>query len=104
LQYITNITSEHNPLGRASSWLARLMQAAGDRLFTAADEEALRHGWQITRTRGGLGRRYRDPRFDSLAACPRCDAGDAIDRELCDSCASTARTTRAAPGRKGGPP
>ena len=47
-------------LGWLGSWPARL----GDRLFAMNDTEAYWRDWQITRTRGGLGRRYRDPSFD----------------------------------------
>lgn len=32
----------------------------------SADEEAHWRGWQITQLWGGLGRVYRDPRFDTL--------------------------------------
>jgi hypothetical protein len=42
-------------------WLSLVDQA----ICAREDEQARRHGWQITRT--GLGaRRYRDPRFDLL--------------------------------------
>lgn len=42
-----------------------------ERLFAAGDAEAGRHGWQIIRTCGGFGRRYRNPMFDTLAASRR---------------------------------
>jgi hypothetical protein len=35
----------------------------GERLFRRLDEEASDHGWLVTPVQGGLGRRYRDPRF-----------------------------------------
>jgi hypothetical protein len=54
--------------GMLLSWLARV----GDRLFAANDNEAYWRGWQITRVHGGLGRRYRDPLFDTLAECQKC--------------------------------
>jgi hypothetical protein len=46
------------------SWLAAVPGRLGDRLFVMNDNEAYWHDWQISETRGGLGRRYRDPSFD----------------------------------------
>jgi len=46
------------------SWLAALPGHLGDRLFAMNDNEAYWRDWQITRTHGGFGRRYRDPAFD----------------------------------------
>lgn len=46
------------------SWLAARPGRLGDRLFAMNDNEAYWRGWQITRTHGGFGRRYRDPSFD----------------------------------------
>lgn len=54
------------------SWLAAIPSRLADRLFVMNDTEAYWRSWQITRTHGGLGRRYRDPRFDTLAGCPKC--------------------------------
>ena len=48
------------------SWLAAIPRRAGDRLFAMNDTEACWRNWQITRTHGGLGRRYRDPQFGTL--------------------------------------
>ena len=56
------------------SWLAAIPRRLGDRLFAMNDAEAFWRDWQITRTRGGLARRYRDPRFGTLAECPKCRA------------------------------
>lgn len=53
-------------------WLGGYSRRWGDRWYTPNDEEACWRGWQTTRTHGGLGRRYRDPAFDSLAECARC--------------------------------
>ena len=49
------------------SWLAALPGRLGDRLFAMNDNEAYWRDWQITKTHGGLGRRYRDPSFDRPA-------------------------------------
>ena len=54
------------------SWLAAIPRRLGDRLFAMNDAEAFWRDWQITRTRGGLARRYRDPRFGTLAECSKC--------------------------------
>ena len=51
------------------SWLAALPGRLGDRLFTMNDTEAYWRDWQIAKTHGGLGRRYRDPSFDLPADC-----------------------------------
>jgi hypothetical protein len=56
--------------GIAVSWLIGLPRRAGTRLFARNDEEASWHGWQVTETWGGLGRQYRDPRFDALRLDP----------------------------------
>jgi hypothetical protein len=56
--------------GIALSWLIGLPRRAGARLFAMNDQEAGWHGWQITETWGGLGRQYRDPRFDALRLDP----------------------------------
>jgi hypothetical protein len=53
-------------------WLAYLLRRWGDRWFAANDTEAYWRGWQITKTHAGLGRRYRDIRFDTLAPCAQC--------------------------------
>jgi hypothetical protein len=54
------------------SWLAASPRRLGDHLFFMNDTEAYWRGWQITKTHNGLGRRYRDLRFDTLAECPKC--------------------------------
>jgi hypothetical protein len=42
--------------------------ALAGRVFATSDAVARQYGWHVTFTQGGLGRRYRDPRFDTLAA------------------------------------
>ena len=42
------------------SWITILV----DRLHAAEDARARQRGWQITRTPSGVGRLYRDPRWD----------------------------------------
>jgi hypothetical protein len=48
-------------------WLAYLLRRWSDRWFSMNDTEAYWRGWQITKTHAGLGRRYRDIRYDTLA-------------------------------------
>jgi hypothetical protein len=74
-------------------WLAAIPHRLGDRLFAMNDAEAYWRNWQITRTYGGLGRRYRDPQFSTLAECPKCrGAGGTADRP-CPPCLGTGRVT-----------
>ena len=75
------------------SWLAAIPRRLGDRLFTMNDAEAYWRDWQMTRTHGGLGRRYRDPRFDTLAECPKCRGAGATGDRPCPPCQSTGRIT-----------
>jgi hypothetical protein len=55
---------------RPGAWFEGQLRRIGDQLFAAQDARARQRGWQITRQQGGLGRVYRDPRFDLLATCP----------------------------------
>ena len=75
------------------SWLAAIPRRLGDRLFAMNDAEAYWRDWQITRTHGGLGRRYRDPRFDTLAECPKCRGAGATGDQPCPPCLGTGRVT-----------
>jgi hypothetical protein len=43
-----------------------LTHRVGMRLFVKNDTEACWQRWRINELRGGLARRYRDPRFDAL--------------------------------------
>jgi hypothetical protein len=67
---ISNFTSINKPswlLGAGwilLGWLAAQPRRLADRLFVMNDTEAYWRDWQITKTHGGLGRRYRDPSFD----------------------------------------
>jgi DnaJ-class molecular chaperone len=55
------------------------------------DAEAYWRSWQITRTHGGLGRRYRDARFDALAECPKCQGSGLTADQPCRPCQGTGR-------------
>lgn len=74
------------------SWLAGLPRLLGDRLFAMNDTEAYWRDWQPTKTHGGLGRRYRDPQFDTLAECPKCRGAGVTATRPCP-CAGTGRIT-----------
>lgn len=47
-----------------AAWLAGLPRRAGRRLFAMNDLEATWRNWQVIEVAGGLGRQYRDARFD----------------------------------------
>jgi hypothetical protein len=65
----SKLISETKLRRRLADWLASRGRSAGDRLFQENDAMARRHGWQAETRRGGLGRVYRDQRFD-LAHSP----------------------------------
>jgi hypothetical protein len=75
------------------SWLAALPRRLGDRLFAMNDAEAYWRNWQITRTHDGLGRRYRDPQFGTLAECPTCRGAGGTADLPCLPCLGTGRVT-----------
>ena len=79
--------------GVLACWLAAIPRRVGDRLFAMNDNEAYWRGWQITRVHGGLGRSYRDPRFDTLAECPKCQGAGLIAKAPCVPCLGTGRIT-----------
>jgi hypothetical protein len=79
--------------GVTLDWLAYLVRRRSDRWFAMTDTEAYWRGWQITKTRGGLGRRYRDTRFDTLAACLRCAGAGVWADAPCGPCLGTGRIT-----------
>ena len=80
------------------SWLAYIPRRLGDHVFTWNDSEAYWHGWQITKAHGGLGRRYRDLRFDTMTACPQCQGGGVNTEDgrvgtPCPPCLGTGRVS-----------
>ena len=77
----------------ALDWLADLPRRWGDRWFAVNDTEAGRQGWQMTRVHGGLGRRYRNPRFGTLAECLRCRGAGRYADAPCVPCLGTGRVT-----------
>jgi hypothetical protein len=75
----------------ALDWLASFARRWGDRRFAMDDTEADWWGWQITKTLGGLRRRYRDIRFDTLAGCGQCAGAGVRTDALCGPCLGTGR-------------
>jgi hypothetical protein len=72
---------------------AYFLRRWGDRWFAMNDTEAHWWGWQISKEIGSLGRRYRDTRFDTLAACARC-AGAGVGADApCGPCLGMGRIT-----------
>lgn len=79
-------------------WAAAVLRRLGDRLLVMNDTEACWRGWHTAKTHGGLARRSRDPRFDMLAECARCQGPGCGDDLPCVRCAGTGRITCAVGG------
>jgi hypothetical protein len=97
LTNISSLNSENKSALPPAARLARLLNGVGQRLHAGTDAMARQHGWEVTQRNGGLGRRYRDPRFDSLIRCPSCggmgtSAGQAHEVP-CGPCDGTGRLT-----------
>lgn len=73
--------------------LRALAELIGTWLFSGDDGRAAGRGWQVLTGGGGLSRRYRDPRFDSLRACGRCAGRGTLAGLPCTACAGTGRIT-----------
>jgi DnaJ-class molecular chaperone len=77
-----------------TSSLAQRIRIAGERLFAKQDSLARRQGWTIEVSHDGLGRTYRDPRFDRLRPCPACDgSGEQAAGLPCGRCSGRGRIT-----------
>jgi hypothetical protein len=90
-----NLTRSHWP--SAANWLWSL----GERLFAAEDARARDRGWQVEHVRGGLGRTYRDPRYDRRTVCGAC-GGTGHDPQFgeaqwCVACRGVGVVTRTQP-------
>jgi hypothetical protein len=57
-------------LSRLRSWCVYHANRLAEQFFATDDRTAQAHGWQVTRTRSGWGRVYRDPRFDVVSTHP----------------------------------
>jgi hypothetical protein len=79
------------PATLLASWLAGILRRIGDQMFAMNDEEADWRGWHIQRRHAGLGRRYRDPVFDTLIRCPGCRGNGTVAARACAGCSGTGR-------------
>ena len=76
------------------AWVRSSLTILTPRLFAASDTAARQHGWQVSSSRCGFGRRYRDSRFDTLASCHDCHGCSIIAlRNQCPRCGGTGRIT-----------
>ena len=98
----SSLSSENKARGRARDWLAARLRAAGERIFAADDQAAREHGWEIVTRHGGLSRRYRDPRFDTLARCGWCRGSGSVGDLACHTCRGTGTVTLPQPPGQGG--
>jgi hypothetical protein len=92
-----NSTTSANSIKRRNrplTWVRAAIDAVVQGLFASSDATAQHYGWQITQTQLGLGRRYRDPRFDALAPCPGCHGYGVQAVEInCPTCRGSGRIT-----------
>ncbi len=96
-------SSENKAWQRAAAWVARYVHAFGDQIFANDDEVARQHGWEVARARGGLSRRYHDPRVAALRSCPWCQGSGLLAERDCPPCRGTGRLARPVPpGSSGG--
>jgi hypothetical protein len=72
-----------------NGWVSGYLAQAGDMVFARTDAEASWHAWDMERRHAGLGRCYRDPRFDTLVSCLRChDISTTTGRPVCGPCSA----------------
>ena len=84
------------PHERLADWPARCVRQLGDVVFAGEDAEAAWHAWNVEPRYAGLGRLYRDQRFDALVACPRCHRISTVaGRTVCQQCSAADRLVRA---------
>ncbi|HEY0716888.1 MAG TPA: hypothetical protein VGD68_04670 [Streptosporangiaceae bacterium] len=80
------------PDDRPKGWMSVCLALAGDLMFAGEDAEASWRAWDIERRDAGLGRAYRDPRFDTLVGCPRChDVSTTAGGPACAQCSAAGR-------------
>lgn len=97
LANISSLNSGNKPPAPLVARMARLLDNMGQRLFASADARARQRGWEVTQRSGGLGRSYRDPRFNSLVRCASCRGTGEVDEAPCGPCGGTGRLTRCEP-------
>lgn len=84
--YLINLST------RSLTWIESRLARLAQQLFAASDASAREYGWQTSATHHGFGRKYRDPRFDTLISCPYPQRGSAaVSQESCRGCRSVGR-------------
>ena len=81
MPYATTSTNSINHWNRLPTWVRAAISTLMRRVFASGDARARQQGWQVTSTRYGFGRQYRDPRFDTLTRCPACHGRGVQGRE-----------------------
>lgn len=106
MTYRTTHTNHRKIYNLFLTWLGAILSGLAERVFGATDTGARQHGWQVASTPGGLGRRYRDPRFDTLTArADCCGRGVKAPGNPCRSCSGTGRiAVEAAADPRSSPP
>lgn len=69
--------SERTPEHRARTWISSVLDRWDWFAFRELDLRATARGWQVIRE-SRFRRTYRDPRWDSVRACPVCH-GNGLD-------------------------
>jgi hypothetical protein len=108
----TTHTNHRKLFNQPFTWIRSNLLALPQRLFVPGDTAARRHGWHVDFIHGGFGRKYRDPRFDTLSPCGDCQGyGVMLRGNSCQRCSGSGRivikpitkgasmTTRRRPGR-----
>lgn len=84
--------TNHRKSGSLTLKLQCRLSAIAKKIFAITDADARRHGWEVTVTDGGFGRRYRDPRFNYLANRTACHGrGRNPNDGICSACHGTGR-------------
>jgi len=85
---------------RLPIWITNLLSRLEERIFHKSDARAAERGWEVRRTGRGLGRSYRDPRFDLLAACAECGGTGFVGAapHRCHVCGGSGRVRLDPPG------
>jgi DnaJ-class molecular chaperone len=91
VSHVTNPVDIDKESSRRSGWFGRLAERIGRRLFSVSDRTAAQYGWEITLIQAGLGRSYRDRRFNDLHSCERCSGYEETDNRSCFMCGGTGR-------------
>lgn len=71
--------------GRVAERIRAACRGIDDRVFREPDIDAIARGWEVRRDRR-FHRTYRDPRWDSIIACPACGGSGACGARVCATC------------------